>query len=127
MIELSEPDYQPLETFRLSWRWTAPRRGKAPMDVPANIRPLTHAKATEIYDLLAQRRHREDEGFLPVPFRLVDEINTSNTDASSVQDWLGELISDLEQGVIISWWPDLAVVTTADIFRRFWDAFCYPA
>jgi len=127
MIELTEHDYGSLETSRLAWRWTNARRGVVPDDMLAKIRPLSFAKATEVYFRLDQRSHREDEGFLPVPFRLVNKIDSSHIDAGVVQHWLEAHIPDMAEAVIVSWeWRD-AVATTADVFCRFWDDFCYPS
>jgi hypothetical protein len=127
MIQLSEKDYRPLKTFPLAWRWTEPRRSLVPDEVVANIRPLSFAKATEIYSMLEQRSHQEDEGFMPASFRLVNKIDTSDIDMGPVRNWLEAHISDLKQAVIVYWETALAAATTGDIFCRFWDDFCYPS
>jgi hypothetical protein len=127
MFELSEGDYRPLEEFRLAWRWNDPHQRVLPADVLAKVRPLTQDKAKGVYNQLGRRSLHEDEGFLPVSFRLVNKVNTSAIYPGVVRHWLEAHIQDHDQAIIVSWEPTIAVATTADIFCRFWDDFCYPS
>jgi hypothetical protein len=86
MIEISEDDYRPLETFSMAWRWTDSRHTLLPGHELANIRPLTNAKASEIADRILV--FRTDEDILPVGFELVDQVDASDIDIRPVREWL---------------------------------------
>lgn len=127
MIELSEQDYQPLETFELVWRWTDTRWNLLPEDALANIRPLHRDKAGEIHRRILELNPNNDpeHGFVPGRYEFADRIDTADKDMQQVRNWLQHYIPDLTQPVIVSWNSNNAVVTTGAIFCEFWDDFCY--
>lgn len=125
MIELNEEDYQPLDTFRLKWRWTDVRWNLLPPDVLVNIRPLAKVKAREIYEKTLG--FYPNEGFMHGSYELMDKMEVEDKDVQEVRDWLVSNISELEEPVVASWSPEDAVVTTAAIFCDYWDDFCYPS
>lgn len=53
MIKLTANDFQPLSEFPLRWRWTDPQRKVLPAAVLAQMRPLTAAKAQELWQWLS--------------------------------------------------------------------------
>jgi len=122
MIELNQDDYQPLDSFPLKWRWTDEQWTLLPPDVLAKIRPLTRARARELYETIYVYK-----GVKKGPFEIIDTIEVENKNDQEVRDWLMSNLSKIEELVVASWSPDQALVTTAGIFCDHWDDFCYPS
>jgi hypothetical protein len=125
MIELSESDFRPLETFSLAWRWTDSRRTLLPPDALANIRPLRVAKAAEIFERTPA--FHPDKGFVSELYQPVDQIDASAQDTDQVARWLRHYLTDETERIVVSWDQQDAVLTNVGVFCAYWDDFCYPS
>jgi hypothetical protein len=128
MLKFEEKDYRPLTEFPLSWRWTDSRWNKLPDDALQTIKPLTEAKAKELW--------RVSGYYCPPNGPRVDIFECSEwIDATldvegvfdKVRAWLLSHIPDINQEAIISWDMKHAATTICGVFCDYWDDFCYPS
>ena len=124
MIELTDTDFQPLEQFRLKWRWTDPKWNQLPEDALSQIRPLTKEKAQEFW----QRNHGyiDASGLSDKMFESVLRFD-ARWEIQKVCDWLLQQVSDRGLLVIASWESGVAVLVSWDVFCDYWNDFCYPS
>ena len=113
-----------MEKFKLKWRWTDKNYCLLTEDELSRIHPLDAASAKKVWDRSLIFIDKESE-FSP-NLELFDSIETIDTaESDAVVAWLK---SKMPSGnIIVSWQPDTAVKTTADLFITYWDDFCYPS
>lgn len=123
-FEITAADLRPLEEFPLKWRWTDARWHQLPPEILERINPLTETKAAEL-----EKFHKQYFALADFKNEIVERgetINTELEEITAVEKWLTEKIEG-DIFVFISWHKDWAVRTTAGIFCRYWNTFCYPA
>lgn len=99
--------------FPLAWRWTQPSHAVLPVNVLAQIRPLTRSEIA-LLDASAT-----SEGG--------PTSSCSAEQSHIVSTWLRRVQPDVFARVIVRWNEELAVETTWEIFTNYWDDFCYPS
>jgi hypothetical protein len=57
-------------------------------------------------------------------FEPADRISSGSPDAST---WLKSRLPRGRAPIVVSWQPDLSVLTDSDLFIARWQDFCYPA
>lgn len=126
-MQVSDDDYQPMESFALRWRWTNEYSPNLSVEERAHVRPLKPDPAKRAWDE-SLRFVSEGHDFRPCEtlFPNVSSLDTSEREPEQVRDWLEACVPRGERLVVISWQPDLAVVTDHGLFVRYWDDFCYP-
>ena len=113
-----------LDKFPLKWRWTEKEYCILPKDELAQITPLESSSAKKVWDkTLTFIDKKSDFSANPEMFTVIDTINSTDIEKSS--NWLKETIPNSK--VIVSWQPGTAVLTSTEIFIKYWDEFCYPA
>ena len=124
MINIEEPDFGSLDSFPLKWRWTDSRWNKLPDDALNSIQPLSESKSRELcqYSLAFSNQ----SGLIESLFDFVSRIDASD-DSPEIRQWLLELLSDLNQTVVVSWDNELAALVSWKVFCEYWDDFCYPS
>lgn len=124
-MNLSEKDYKPVQQFREWWRWD-PKRGVAitPEEL-ARIRPLSAPAEKAAWDESLKFVGNNND-FRPNDdlFKSIVELNVLNEDVEIVRYWLAANIVTATEPLIVSWQPDLAVITDCEVFCKFWDDFC---
>jgi hypothetical protein len=113
-----------MEKFKLKWRWTDKNYCLLSQDELSEIRPLHADSAKEIWEKSLTFIDSKSE-FSPNP-ELFESFETIDTiEPNVVASWLkGKIPSG---NIIVSWQPDTAVITTANLFVKYWDEFCYPS
>jgi hypothetical protein len=126
-IPLADADFVPMKQWRLRWRFTDPKHGVLPAKDLEHIRPLCPAKARLAWNSLLFLLEVKDgtPSLSPAYFEKISSIDTS-AEPEAVRIWLQSQLPSHVREVLVSWQPDEAVVTTADVFCRHWDDFCYP-
>jgi len=124
MRVFKETDFQPMEQFSLSWRWTDERWNKLPPDHLTQIRPFTATKAAELFQIAKELFSRDglNVELFDIVARFDDRSSLSEDEA---RRWLQEMLR-VNEPVIVLWDDDLAVLTSTEVFCRYWDDFCYP-
>lgn len=56
-------------------------------------------------------------------FKDIERIDANDDEKVSV--WLSKRLPHTD--IIVSWQPDLAVLTNTQLFIKYWSSFCYPA
>ncbi|MES9830584.1 MAG: hypothetical protein ABW201_20215 [Candidatus Thiodiazotropha sp.] len=105
-----------IDNFKLKWRWTDPDYLDMPEEDLDKINVLSPESASAVFGeslRLIQESNIENEG---------QRISANNSD---VTEYLARI--DVESKILVSWSPDCAVVTTLNIFIKYWDDFCYPS
>ena len=114
-------DFRSMAEFPVAWRWTSETHDLLPSATLADIHPLTEAAAGRI---AREAVSRCTEG---VNGEFTERFSTEGVDPDHVRARLGALgISDGTR-VLVSWHAAIAVETSWQTFRHYWDAFCYPA
>ncbi len=130
-INFGPDDFQPLDSFSLTWRWTQETHSVLPPEVLAAIQPLTDAKAATLQEA-ADRLHRQ--------FVLLDDVteqqivgrrtaftHAAQEDGARVRDWLRSRTIRADAPILIFWrFSGCAVVTRWQVFCDYWSDFCYP-
>ena len=118
-------DTQPLEDFRLAWRFTAPHY-ELPETARRSVRPLTANAAARLMARVAQLH---DSSYAT----RFDEIAERQVDGrfdpereSPVAFWLDELIPADPTDVLVSYDETTALQVPRDVFVEWWGAFLYP-
>ena len=136
MIQISQSDFRPGDSFELWWRWTNPRWAVLPESDLAQIRPLVAGKAQEIWQTESVYRHDL--------WRYISIDTSELITSSSLFEWIRNLDITIEgteivrhylttfepqgdQTVIVMWEPTVAVAVPWHIFCTYWDDFCYPS
>ena len=110
--------------FPLKWRWTDEKYCILPESDLKKIHPLS--KAASAIAWKTSLRFVDSTNHCAPSSVLFDSIdNTPAENPESVRYWLTSRIPNEE--VIVSWQPDIAVITTTEIFIKYWDDFCYQS
>jgi hypothetical protein len=125
MFTFTESDFLPIERFAYRWRFTNPKYVQLTPTELNQLHPLSltasNSVDTEIRSLLDKRK-------LPVTtdvFGRMVKYDTSG-DPLDTKEWLERTLRNLHGLVIVSWDADNAVVTSLQLFLKYWDDFCYP-
>ncbi|MES9974871.1 MAG: hypothetical protein ABW094_11465 [Candidatus Thiodiazotropha sp.] len=105
-----------IDNFKLKRRWTDPDYLDMPEEDLEKINVLSPESASAVFGeslRLIQESNIENEG---------QRISTNNSDLA---EYLARI--DVESKIFVSWSPDCAVVTTLNIFIKYWGDFCYPS
>jgi hypothetical protein len=105
-----------IDSFRLKWRWADPDYLDMPEEDLNKINILSRESASAVFDeslRLIKNTDIENIG---------ERISTKN---NGVYEYLSRI--KIESKILVSWSPDCAVVTTPDIFIKYWEDFCYPS
>ena len=129
-LQVDTIDLTALDSFPLGWRWIDPSYTVLPASVVATIRPLTPAKAQEIWDITEPYWR----ALFPSPvgtdpknvFEATAAVRAAG-DVSSVREWLRALLPRRDLSVVVSWDNRCAILTTWSVFCTCWDNFCYPS
>jgi hypothetical protein len=135
MIELRPDDFRPLDTFVLRWRWTDPKWALLPAAALVQIRPLTEAKAREVWKLVGTSNTLFDiaQRFAPTlptahgPFTSLSHIEAADPPPSVVAQQLAALVAPSAELVVVVWQPTETVAVAWEVFCAYWGTFCYPA
>lgn len=136
MIEFGPDDFRPLEMFKLRWRWTDPKWNLLPAEELSQIRPLTEARASELWHWTlptANAMFRAAQGEAPAVsttaelFTCFCRIDTISRSHSAVSQELASLVAPCAGPVVAVWQPPDAVVVSWELLCARWDTFCYPA
>jgi hypothetical protein len=124
-IELSVVDEVSIEDFPLKWRWADEKWSKLPLEILQQIKPLTDAKALEVFELhISLYRSNQLDTEL---FEGVDEFDAEAGSTQDTGEWLKQKIGLTSTDLVLSWDRSTAVVTTSQVFCDHWHDFCYPA
>ncbi|MDQ3820276.1 MAG: DUF2947 domain-containing protein [Acidobacteriota bacterium] len=128
MLKFTDTNFQSIDSFSLSWRWTDERWNKLPEDVLAKIKPFTQSKAKELWRISGH--YVLPNGPRANLFECSPWIDASvdvpNAE-QKIRDWLLTQFSGRDREIIVSWDQATAVLTRWDVFCDYWDDFCYPA
>lgn len=113
-----------LEKFPLRWRWTEKEYCLLPENELAQIAPLAPQPAKDAWEA-SLRFALESSDFSPNIDLFIGIERVAATDHGAVKRWLSERVFSCE--IIVSWQPDLAVLTNTDLFIKYWSEFCYPS
>ena len=108
------PNTPTLDEFPLAWRWTSAQHAVLPADTLKLIEPLAPEEAA---DIAAEARRRCAVG---------SEAQQFAADDRASSELLSFPIPD-DTTVVVSWSDDTAVRTQWQVFRKYWDDFCYAA
>ncbi|MGH2495034.1 MAG: hypothetical protein ACRDIV_10060 [Ktedonobacteraceae bacterium] len=135
MIQLSQSDFRPGDSFELWWRWANPKWVSLPESVLFHIRSLTVKKTREIWQtefvyITELRRYAFDTAIDSITssslFDQIRHVDLSIEKIDVVQQHLTAFEPQGDQMVIVMWEPTIAVAVPWHIFcSYFWD-FCYP-
>lgn len=117
-FKVIDADLRPLEDFPLKWRWTDAKWDRLPPEATTQIISLTESKAAELFEFQKQFNNSINTS--------KEILDTSSAEIQTVEDWLTTRIGG-ENYVFVSWNQNWAVRTTAEIFCRYWNTFCYPS
>jgi len=124
---VTEQDLRPLDRFALHWRWTDERYDVLIPDELARIRPLSLALAHLAWER-SQTWHTSASAD-PAPsgrfFEAIEYLDSPDTTGG--QKWLERRLPTASVQMVVSWQPDLAVLTDTALFARRWGSFCYPS
>ena len=127
MLSFSDSDFQPLETFSLTWRWTDVRWNKLPEGTLSQIKPVTETKAKELWRIAGH--YVLSNGPRVNLFKCSPwfdaSINLPDAEGK-VRNWLRNHVHESDYETIVSWDHSTAVQTTWSVFCDYWDDFCYP-
>ncbi|MEW8693080.1 MAG: hypothetical protein AB2535_18740 [Candidatus Thiodiazotropha endolucinida] len=104
-----------IDNFKLKWRWTDPDYLDMPEENLDKINALSPESASAVFDessRLIKESNIENEG------------QRTSANNSEVAEYLARI--NVESMILVSWGPDCAVVTTTNIFIKYWEDFCYP-
>ena len=121
-IIIAAEDLLPLETSGLEWRFTDDQTNLLPSEALQQIHPLPIDIIYMIRDKVYFPDSRNQN-----PHWQVDGSFDASAVRDSVEQWLHSQVTDNSTRVIVFWWSNDAVLTTWDIFCRYWDNFCYPS
>ena len=121
---LTNKDFIPFEDFDLKWRFTEGQHHLLPRKELSLIRPLSRAKAT--YFNKYSRKHLGNASLLKSEFSKIDPLQIVD-DHEVVRTWLQSKQIAPETEIIVSWDTSSCVVTTWNVFCKYWDDFCYPS
>src|SRR5688500_9189501 len=102
-----------IQEFPLAWRWTQPSHAVLPVEVLAQIHPLSTSEATQLSPPRSSER--------------ASVVSCSTEDSDGVSACLRRVQPDLRARVYVAWSDELAVETSWGIFPEYWDDFCYPS
>jgi hypothetical protein len=118
-------DIGDLSTFALRWRWTDDRYALLSADELSRIQPLRQERAKEIW-LLTLESMAQDSDF-DIEQRLFEPAERISSTIPEVSAWLSIQLPKGRVPILISWQPDLCVLTDSELFIARWQEFCYPA
>jgi hypothetical protein len=116
-----------LSDFPLRWRWTDPKYDELPAHELSRIQPLSSAAAERAWrhSLSWHSRAVHDARPSSDVFRSVESLERPHEGAA--QTWLEARLPAEPESVVVSWQPDLAILTDSALFAARWESFCYPA
>jgi hypothetical protein len=115
MTARGEPEFVPLDSFPLAWRWTEESHASLPADTLSRIRPLTNERAAAIAPEATELCVGGDTAIM----------RSAAGDPEPIRAWLRKLPVEPDQTVLASWDVDTAVETDWQTFVTYWDDFCY--
>ena len=136
MIELTNIDFQPLVDFALLKRWTPPTKDALPEKTLAQFQPLTHTKATELWNETARYRNELwDYAFKNIPDPLPDissftSIIHIDANREGIEKTTEQLLSfDLPRNdpILVMWEPAVAMRISWGLFCDSWPDLCFPS
>lgn len=113
-----------IDDFPLKWRWTEEQYRLLSKDELSQITPLAPQSAKYVWETSMIFASGKSD-FSPSNKLFTDIASIDATDESTVKKWLADKIPKCE--VIVSWQPDIAVLTNTELFIQYWDDFCYGA
>jgi hypothetical protein len=113
-----------LEEFPLRWRWTEEEYCLLSDDELSQIAPLAPKPAKDVWETSLKFSSASSD-FSPNTDLFINIESVSASDYDTVKRWLSERV--LSSEIIVSWQPDLAVLTNTDLFIKYWSEFCYPS
>lgn len=112
-----------IEMFKYKWRWTEEKYCLMPSNDLSKIYPLNKLASEKVWKKSLTFPNGDLEKFENNP----NFINTGvpENEEHLIVSWLKEKLGSCE--VVVSWQPDTAVLTQAEIFIKYWEEFCYPS
>jgi hypothetical protein len=118
-------DIGDLSAFPLRWRWTDERYAMLSADDLSRIQPLREERAQEIWRLSLLSTARDED--FDIDHRLFEPANRISSGDADASAWLKGQLPKGRVPVVVSWQPDLSVLTDSELFIARWQEFCYPA
>lgn len=112
-----------IENSPLKWRWTEKEYCQLSDSELSKIIPLAPRSAKEVWEKSLTFASKESN-FSPNNILFTDITQIETKYENKVRQWLKDRMPNGE--IIISWQPDLAVLTETELFIKNWDHFCYP-
>ena len=123
-IEIGELKFLPMDQFNLNWRFTDPECNQLPISDLEKIQPLASVISEQFSKVLSKFGNHSILAESDDSFRTDLDI----VDANLVKKWLSEKVNGSDQNVFLHWYfGNYSVMTTWDIFIKYWDDFCYPS
>lgn len=119
MDEFFESDFGAISDFALGRRWTTASHDLLPPAVLATIRPLTVEAAERVAQVEPTLPSDTDPA--------VRSWEAGDVPEAVTRAWLATLPVPSVETVVVTWSPQIAVVTEWRTFVEHWDAFCYPS
>ena len=121
LFEFEERDYEPIDRFRLLWRWTSPGHAELPRHVLDQIHPLTATNAALVNEYIVARTRR---GYPGLADRAEFRDNHRQHDVpdgndSSTSTWLEALPMPAGESVIVCWDSQTAVAVPFGLVTRY--------
>src|SRR5687768_6056811 len=102
-----------IEKFPLRWRWMDEKYCLLPDHELRKILPLSESAAAKVWETSIRFLDADSE-FSPSAELFTDFEFLSAEDSNLVRPWLRSKMPDGE--IIVSWQPELAVITESDLF-----------
>lgn len=124
-ISIAPLDIVALADLPLKWRWANPDHNALTESESRQIRPLSAAAARRVESALIPLLDLKQQSLAVEMFEEMDTADASG-DPRDVRAWLLGKVPTQARDVIVSWDSDVAVLSSIDVFCRYWDDFCYP-
>jgi hypothetical protein len=125
MIELHDSDFDSIDGFPLLWRWSDENHMVfVPQDLNL-IRPLKPETSLKLHNKLL--RVDQQNGLNCNLTNNLQEIYSNDDNDDTIQDWLIKLPVTETELILLSWTPEIAILTTWKLFTGRWSDFWYPS
>lgn len=129
-FEMNDADFVPLSDFQLHWRWTEQNHTLLSPEELARIRPLDEVAAKRAWDRAASWHAGaapDDDGRPSMEhFPSLETLERAHEQDGAA--WLAARLGESGRTpILVTWQPNCAVLTDAELFTRHWESFCYPA
>ena len=116
---VTEFDFVPLSECPLKFRWTDRKWHQFPAHELARIRPLSAAKAKEVWATC--QPFTEDDTLVPELFGSILQFEARDVEEQRVSKWLSDLDIRPDTPVLLCWAEDLSVSLPFGLFCDNWS------